>query len=76
MTIGTSMEVTVTKDTYTPAKLAYSLTELTNLLGLGRSTLYNEVKAGRLRLSKIGTRSIILADDLAEYLETLRHEPL
>lgn len=71
------MEVDMTK--HTPPnvqKLAYSLSDLTDLLGLGRSTLYNEVKAGRLRLSKIGARSIVLAQDLAEYLETLRQEPL
>ena len=68
------MEVSMTKDAPAATKLAYSLAELTDLLGLGRSTLYKEVKAGRLTLSKIGTRSIVLADDLADYLESLRHD--
>ena len=49
------------EDTPTHTKLAYSIAELTTLLGLGRSTLYCEVKAGRLKLSKVGGRSIILA---------------
>ncbi|GEM_PF-3540080 len=55
-----------------PAKFAYGLDELTKLLGLGRSTLYLEVRAGRLKLAKVGKRSIVLADDLAEYLAGLR----
>jgi len=53
-------------------KFAYGLDELTELLGLGRSTLYLEVRAGRLRLSKVGRRSIVLADDLAAYLAVLK----
>ena len=56
-------------------KVAYSLLDLTEMLGISRSKLYNEVQEGRLRLSKIGARSIVLAEDLAEYLETLRRDP-
>jgi excisionase family DNA binding protein len=53
-------------------RVAYSISELAGMLGLGRSTLYEEIRAGRLRLTKLRGRSIILAEDLAEYLEAVR----
>ena len=56
-------------------KVAFSLLDLTEMLGISRSKLYNEVQEGRLRLSKIGARSIVLAGDLADYLEALRQDP-
>ncbi len=55
-----------------PAKFAYGLDEVSELVGLGRSTLYLEVRAGRLKLAKVGKRSIVLAEDLAEFLAGLR----
>jgi len=55
-----------------PTKLAYGFSELPARLSLGRSTLYEEVKAGRLKLTKVGKRSIVLADDLSEFLARLR----
>lgn len=55
-----------------PVKLAYGLNEINGLLGIGRSTLYAEIKAGRLRLTKIGRRSLVLADDLAAYIVVLK----
>jgi excisionase family DNA binding protein len=54
------------------SKFAYRFDELTKLLGIGRSTLYAEIKSGRLRRTKIGRRSLVLADDLAEYLASLQ----
>ncbi len=53
-------------------KLAYGLNEINGLLGIGRSTLYAEIKSGRLRLTKIGRRSLVLADDLDTYIATLK----
>jgi excisionase family DNA binding protein len=53
-------------------KFAYGLDEVSELIGLGRSTLYLEVRAGRLRLAKVGKTSIVLAEDLAEFIAGLR----
>ena len=39
---------------------------------LGRTTLYAEAKGGRLRLTKCGGRTLILADDARAFLDSLR----
>jgi hypothetical protein len=52
-------------------KLAYSITELTQVAGVGRSFLYDEVKAGRLIVRKAGRRSLILAEDATAWLASL-----
>jgi hypothetical protein len=52
-------------------KLAYSIQELSRLSGLGRTFLYEEIKAGRLIVSKAGRRSIVLHDDAANWLAGL-----
>jgi hypothetical protein len=52
-------------------KLAYSIRELAQMSGLGRSLLYEEVKAGRLIVTKVGRRSIILYDDALTWLARL-----
>jgi hypothetical protein len=53
------------------AKLAYSLSELAELSGVGRTFLYSEVKAGKLVLTKAGRRSIILHDHAMAWLAGL-----
>ena len=40
------------------------------LSGLGRSTIYELVKSGRLKSSTIGKRRLILLDSLREVLES------
>lgn len=39
--------------------------------GLTRSHLYEAMKAGNLTVRKAGRRTIILADDLRQYIENL-----
>lgn len=56
----------------TAIKFAYSLQEVGQAVGLGRTKVYAEAREGRLRISKIGRRSIVLADDLADYLARVR----
>jgi len=51
--------------------LAYTVPELCRLLGIGRSMLYNEHKAGRIRLKKCGKRTIGTHEDAVAYLESL-----
>ena len=50
------------------SKLAYSIAELCQMAGVGRSFLYEEVTAGHLVLTKAGRRSIVLHDDAVAWL--------
>lgn len=45
-------------------KLAYSIREACTASSLGRTTLYAHIAAGRLRVVKIGGRTLIPADSL------------
>ena len=42
-----------------PAKLAYSIPEFLAAVPIGRTKLYEELKAGRLRAVKVGKRTLI-----------------
>jgi hypothetical protein len=52
-------------------KLAYSIAELTEISGVGRSFLYEEIKAGRLVVKKAGRRSLVLYEDAKAWLTSL-----
>jgi hypothetical protein len=52
-------------------KLAYSIAELSEMAGVGRSFLYEEVKAGHLVVTKAGRRSIVLHNDAVAWLTKL-----
>ena len=43
-----------------PEKLAFSVDEACTLSGLGRSYLYEAIKAGRLATRKAGSRTLVL----------------
>ncbi len=51
--------------------LAYSVNDACHLLGIGRSTLYEEITAGRIKAVKCGTRTIIPASSAAAWLDSL-----
>lgn len=53
-------------------KTAYSVSELLQLGPWSRTMVYEEIKAGRLRSTKLGRRTIFLADDVITWLEKLR----
>ena len=52
-------------------KLAYSPDEFADSTGLGRTTVYAEIKAMRLKARKVGTRTVITAEDARAYLASL-----
>jgi excisionase family DNA binding protein len=52
-------------------RLAYSPDEAAKLAGIGRTFLFSEMKAGRLRARKAGARTLIEADDLKRWLASL-----
>jgi excisionase family DNA binding protein len=51
-----------------PPTLAYSVPEATAALGLGRNTIYDLISSGRLHSIKVGSRRIIRAFALREFL--------
>lgn len=50
---------------------ALSIAEFAQQYGIGRSSTYEELKAGRLRARKIGKRTVIAVDDAEEWLRNL-----
>ena len=52
-------------------RLAYSIVEFCESTGIGRSTVYEEIKAGRLIARKARGRTIILPTDGKNYLRSL-----
>jgi excisionase family DNA binding protein len=55
----------------TQKKLAYSLAEVVNLTGIGRSLVYEHIAEGRLRVKKAGRRSLVFDADLKAWLAAL-----
>ena len=49
--------------------IAYSVTEAAKASNLGRTTLYELIKAAELKPAKIGTRTLILRRDLEGLIE-------
>lgn len=52
-------------------KLAHSVAEFAQLSGLGRSFLYEQIKAGALPVRKAGRRTLILHEDGQDWLANL-----
>lgn len=51
-------------------KLAYSVPELAAAAGVGRTTIYEEVKAGRLVIAKVGAKTLIPVDRAREWIKS------
>jgi hypothetical protein len=55
-----------------PGRLAYTIDELANAIGgAGRSKLYEEIRAGKLKAKKLGSRTIITTPAAHAYLDAL-----
>ncbi len=52
-------------------KLAFTIQEVVEGGGGSRTVVYEAINAGTLRAKKRGARTVILAADLAQYLESL-----
>ena len=52
-------------------KMAYSIREAVEAGAGSRSVIYENIKSGALKARKRGRSTVILADDLAQYLESL-----
>ena len=56
-------------------KLAFTIDEAVEAGAGGKTKIYEAIKAGTLKAKKRGKRTIILAPDLAQYLESLPNFP-
>lgn len=54
-----------------PTKLGVHIEEAVDISGVGRTSLYAAIKDGRLKARKSGRRTIILIDDLKNFLGAL-----
>lgn len=52
-------------------KLAHSIKESANILGIGVTKLYAEIREGRLQARKFGKRTLISSEALASWLNSL-----
>lgn len=51
--------------------LAYTINESCKISKVGRNAVYEAIATGALRARKLGTRTLILRDDLRAWLENL-----
>ncbi|MEY9532174.1 helix-turn-helix domain-containing protein [Sinorhizobium fredii] len=49
------------------SKLGLGVEEAAEVIGIGRTSVYGEIKNGRLKAHKIGRRTIIFIDDIEAY---------
>ncbi len=55
----------------TQTKAAYSIAEFCALVSLGRSRVFEEIREKRLRIVKVGRRTLIPAVEVTAWLERL-----
>ncbi len=53
-----------TAEMNTANKLGYSIREACQASSLGKTTIYNHIAAGRLRVTRVGGRTIVPAENL------------
>ncbi|MEM1151706.1 MAG: helix-turn-helix domain-containing protein [Pseudomonadota bacterium] len=52
-------------------QLTYSISDVQRVSGLGRTKIYELIKSGELPVRKVGSRSLVLVNDLQALLEAL-----
>lgn len=50
---------------------ALAIADVSRRTGIGRTTLFNLIRDGRLRAVKVGSRTLIRVEDLTEFLARL-----
>jgi excisionase family DNA binding protein len=57
-------------------QLAHTIAEVRALTGIGRTTIYDLIRTGKLPARKLGKKTLILHHDLRELLERLPGFPV
>lgn len=57
-------------------KLALSVSDFCHSCSIGRTTFYEEVKAGRIRVLKAGKRTLVSTEEAQRWLAGLATRPL
>ncbi len=57
-----------------PEPVLYKIREVTAMLRLSRSVIYEQIRAGRLRIVKQGRATLVPASAIAEYVALLEQE--
>jgi excisionase family DNA binding protein len=52
-------------------RLAYTIDELSDASGVGRTKIYEEIRSGRLRAKKLGSRTLITAEAANDWVKQL-----
>ena len=60
-----------TENDKTTGKLLFSIKEFCEMVGIGRTTFYQEVKAGRIKAKKMGRSTLIPKSELERFIEEL-----
>ncbi|WP_288637875.1 helix-turn-helix domain-containing protein [uncultured Oxalobacter sp.] len=60
-----------TENDKTTGKLLFSVKEFCEIVGIGRTTFYQEVKAGRIKAKKMGRSTLITKSELERFIEEL-----
>lgn len=50
-------------------KLAYTVSELCQVVGVSRATVYKEIKGERLHIRKVGKRTLIPVEEVRAWLK-------
>ncbi len=51
-------------------RIAFKIDELAKAAGVGRSLVYEELKAGRLKAFKVGRRALVMVQDAEAWLRS------
>jgi hypothetical protein len=54
-------------------RLAYKISEVVALTGICRTGIFEAIRSGRLQRRKWGSRTLILREDLIDFLHSLPH---
>ncbi|MFJ3826587.1 excisionase family DNA-binding protein [Streptomyces sp. NPDC090046] len=60
--------------TVVPTRRLHSVEEAAELLNVGRSTAFEEIRLGRLRTVRVGRRRLVPTEYVDEYVELLKCE--
>ena len=53
-------------------KAAFTVREFCSVLSIGRSTFYEEMKRGRIKVLKLGARTLVPASEVGAFLQRLQ----